>query len=295
MGVAYNGLGGNIAPPASVAISNVTGTGPLEVTTGAAHGMLTGDEVDIFGVQGAVGANGSWIVTVIDATHYTLNGSSATAAYTTGGTSQSVVFSGNVGLNPANGDALNASTWIPGMSCPQDRTSYLAARLGFCKLVSITKFINDNDNPATQIWTSNPPSAVSTWTIINGSAPAGYPVTVSDCQSGDIFEFDFAATISPSGNSSISFQKMAIMTAFYSPGGSPLFAKLPGSGQALPNGGSNPLTIFNLKGYLSLSASSALFGQFGIGIYQVGATGAVALEGDSTLVVKQWRPTGWPQ
>jgi hypothetical protein len=294
MGVAYNGLGGNIAPPASVAISNVGSTAPLEVTTATAHGMLTGDEVDIFGVQGAVGANGSWIVTVIDATHYTLNGSSATAAYTTGGSSQCIVFSGNVGLNPANGDALNASTWIPGMSCPQDRTAYLVARLGFAKLVSITRFSNDNDNPATQIWASNPPTASATWTIINGSAPAGYPVVVPDCQSGDIFEFDFAGTIETSAPSGLSYQKIAVMSGFYPPGGAPTYAKVAGSGQTMPNG--SALVTFNLKGYLGFAASEALFGSFGVGIYQVAAaTAAVALEGDATLVVKQWRPTGWPQ
>lgn len=296
MGTAYGGLSATISPPASVAISSSTAGPPAVVNTSTAHGLLTGDYVDIEGHQTNTAINGvQGPVTVTGTTQFTIpiTGSGTGAAT---GSVQSVIFTNNVSLNPANGDALSASTWIPGMACLADRTAFLVRNLGAYKLVSITKFINDNDNPATATWTSNPPSATNTWTLINGSAPAGYPLTVLNCVPGDILEFDFAGTIAPSGNSSISYQKMAIMASFYPPGGSPTFFKVAGSGQNLPFGGAGPSVVnFNLKGYTAFSGASAFLGQFGIGIYQSGTTGSVALESDATLVVCQYRSTSWPQ
>ena len=72
---------------ATVAVSSAqTNGGLIQITTGAAHGRTTGDKVFITGVTGTTEANGGWIVTVDDATNITLQGSTFTNAYISGGT-----------------------------------------------------------------------------------------------------------------------------------------------------------------------------------------------------------------
>ena len=61
-------------------------TSPISVGTAAAHGLVTGQQVSITGVEGDTAANGTWTVTVADSTHFTLNGSTGNATYTGGGT-----------------------------------------------------------------------------------------------------------------------------------------------------------------------------------------------------------------
>jgi hypothetical protein len=58
---------------------------PVELTA-VAHGLLAGDIVAVQGVQGLTGADGSWVIDVIDADHVRLRGSRGGAAYTGGGT-----------------------------------------------------------------------------------------------------------------------------------------------------------------------------------------------------------------
>jgi surface protein len=72
---------------ATVAVSSAQSNGGLiQITTGAAHGRTTGDKVFITGVTGTTEANGGWLVTVDDSTNITLQGSTFTNAYVSGGT-----------------------------------------------------------------------------------------------------------------------------------------------------------------------------------------------------------------
>jgi hypothetical protein len=59
--------------------------GLVKVTTTGAHGLETGDIVQLSGTVGTVEANVQWIVTVIDTTHFTLNNSTFVNAYVSGG------------------------------------------------------------------------------------------------------------------------------------------------------------------------------------------------------------------
>ncbi|PZF82107.1 right-handed parallel beta-helix repeat-containing protein [Jiangella anatolica] len=85
------------------------GSGGVRVTTAAAHGWETGDRIRIEQVGGAVGANGTWEVTVIDATRVDLIGASLGGTYSGGGlavrtgtginirpTASKVVVTGNI-------------------------------------------------------------------------------------------------------------------------------------------------------------------------------------------------------
>ncbi len=70
----------------------LTATSPIAVTVTNPHGMVTGDYAYIAGVQGLTGADGYWEVTVtgtpITGYTFTLNGSTGTGVYTTGGTAE---------------------------------------------------------------------------------------------------------------------------------------------------------------------------------------------------------------
>jgi hypothetical protein len=70
-------------------ITNVVpnpGAGLCRVTTSAPHGLATGNDVIIYGVGGVSDdVNDEWIVTLVDATNFDLNGCFSTGTYTSGG------------------------------------------------------------------------------------------------------------------------------------------------------------------------------------------------------------------
>ncbi len=82
-------------------VTNATNAMPIVVTTGAAHGLSSGATVSISGVGGNASANGLFTITVLSPTTFALDGSTGTAAYTSGGTWSSGVASltyGNVAV-----------------------------------------------------------------------------------------------------------------------------------------------------------------------------------------------------
>jgi len=66
-------------------VNGATNASPIQITTIEDHGLTTGDTVFIDGVLGNTGANGTFIVTVTAAKTFTLDGSTGTGAYTSGG------------------------------------------------------------------------------------------------------------------------------------------------------------------------------------------------------------------
>ena len=66
-----------------------SGSGEVEVTTGT-HGYTTGDTIRLAGVSGGEVLNTDWVITVIDATHFDLDGSVFTGS-PSGGTANKVV------------------------------------------------------------------------------------------------------------------------------------------------------------------------------------------------------------
>lgn len=86
------------AGQAPVGINGVTNSaGLFQIQTSAAHGLTTGQTVFLSGIAGNPTANGTWVVTVIDATHYTLNGSTFAGSYSGGGLQGGVGGSGQPG------------------------------------------------------------------------------------------------------------------------------------------------------------------------------------------------------
>lgn len=67
-------------------ISAATNAAPIAITTSAAHGYLTGQQVFIRDADGNTAANGSFFITVTSTTAFTLDGSSGNGSYTNAGT-----------------------------------------------------------------------------------------------------------------------------------------------------------------------------------------------------------------
>ncbi|NJM29494.1 MAG: hypothetical protein HC855_04740 [Rhizobiales bacterium] len=65
-------------------ISAATNATPIQITTVQAHGWITGQVIEIYGVTGNTAANGIFTITVIDANNFTLNGSVGNGAYNAG-------------------------------------------------------------------------------------------------------------------------------------------------------------------------------------------------------------------
>lgn len=72
----------------SYSISNTTGAGvsPIVVTTTSTHALATAQQVTISGVNGCTAANGTYQITVISSTTFSLNGTTGNGGYTSGGT-----------------------------------------------------------------------------------------------------------------------------------------------------------------------------------------------------------------
>jgi hypothetical protein len=73
-------------PCVPYAITNcVSDGGQIEITTATANNWLTGNTINILGVQGTTEANGAWTITAVDPTDAVLQGSSFVNSYTGGG------------------------------------------------------------------------------------------------------------------------------------------------------------------------------------------------------------------
>jgi hypothetical protein len=92
----------------ATAVSAVTNSGGLfEVTTATAHGLSTGMNVSLWGIVGNSAANNTWTITVIDPTHFTLNGSAFSGVYVSGG-----LVGGSGGAGNASGISRCFFGWM---------------------------------------------------------------------------------------------------------------------------------------------------------------------------------------
>ena len=79
----YDAIGTTVA-----VVTATNNAGLIEIQTAFPTALATGSSVVISGIVGTVEANGAWIVTVIDSTHFTLNNSAFVNPYTSGGSVQ---------------------------------------------------------------------------------------------------------------------------------------------------------------------------------------------------------------
>jgi PKD repeat protein len=81
---AYTG-GGHYGSPSGTSINGATNASPIVLSTTGPHGLQTGNTITVTGVGGNTAANGTFTVTVVDANHVSLDGTTGNANYTSGG------------------------------------------------------------------------------------------------------------------------------------------------------------------------------------------------------------------
>ena len=96
---------------ASQAISGASNTTDIRITS-AAHGLRTGDQIRITGVQGNTAANGTFPVTVLSANQFLLRGISGNGDYTIGGSFvrlEEAASNGDVVFQGINGNSITGN------------------------------------------------------------------------------------------------------------------------------------------------------------------------------------------
>lgn len=78
-------VAGSVNAGAVLTVTAATNATPIVITAGT-HGLTTGAVVTVAAVGGNTAANGTWVVTVLSTTTFSLNGSVGSSAYTSGGT-----------------------------------------------------------------------------------------------------------------------------------------------------------------------------------------------------------------
>lgn len=102
--------------PGAIVISGAAnnGVGLIRLTVASTATLTTGDVRTVSGVGGTTEANGTWTLTVIDATHVDLQGSAFVNAYTSGG-----VIAGFLDQLPFSLDSVSTAS-IPGVAVVTD-------------------------------------------------------------------------------------------------------------------------------------------------------------------------------
>jgi len=76
------GEGGQLGDSVGGVIDSATNASPIVIgTVGGSHNANTGDTITIGACTGNTAANGTWVVTKIDSSHFSLNGSTGNGAY----------------------------------------------------------------------------------------------------------------------------------------------------------------------------------------------------------------------
>jgi len=101
-----------------ITVAGASNTSPITITTAAPNSLETGEQVTITGVQGNTAANGTFTITVVNSTTFTLNGSQGTGAWTSGGTvsQPSLAFALNASVSDVTAIATQLGATPPGLT-----------------------------------------------------------------------------------------------------------------------------------------------------------------------------------
>lgn len=131
MSTRYSGDPTNITTPLIRTITAAaSAAGLIRLTTSVAHDFADNDRVYVYGVAGTTEANGYWTITVTGSTTFTLNGSTFTNAYTSGGKALDLSLSPAIQF-PSDGEDGTAESILAALESLCDRTQYLTLRAGF--------------------------------------------------------------------------------------------------------------------------------------------------------------------
>jgi hypothetical protein len=148
MSTNYNGKNANVIVPAAVQIVSSTFDTPIVITTYTAHGLASGDTVNVYGHAGNFAANGEWAANVLSTTTFALYYPSGTPSVGTGvGTTSGFVQSLALGATypiPSDGDLDNAASVNGALEALGDRTAMLSAQIGkWRELDTVAAYVSD--------------------------------------------------------------------------------------------------------------------------------------------------------
>jgi hypothetical protein len=126
MSTTYNGDPTAITNSTSKTITNATNATPIVITTSVAHTFHDGDTVVVSGVGGNTAANGTWAITYLTTTTFSLDTSVGSGAYTSGGTAVDVSMLPAATL-PSDGDNLTGASVNPAFQNILDKLAFLGA------------------------------------------------------------------------------------------------------------------------------------------------------------------------
>jgi len=130
MSTTYNGNPSNISNTLMATVSGAAnnGSGLIRITTSAAHYFSTYDTVVVASVGGVPAADGTWTITVIDATHFDLIGSTFSGTYTSGGTAEDISLTPPAQL-PSDGEAGTVESIEASIQNLFDRSQFIEAQI----------------------------------------------------------------------------------------------------------------------------------------------------------------------
>lgn len=123
-------------------INAASNASPIVIGTTAAHGLTTGDRVPIAQVQGNTAANGTWIVTVLTGTTFSLDGSTGNGAYTTGG----YVFPSQMRAGSYNIRLCSLSSTTKGYSQPTDVIAPITLTVNQSIRITLSSAMHDDQD-----------------------------------------------------------------------------------------------------------------------------------------------------
>lgn len=279
MGTQYNGISGNITLPGLLTVSSMSGSGtnPTLVTFTGAHGLTTGDRIDLYDIDGNTAANGEWSVTVTSGVQISIP-VTGNGTYTGlfPGVGRPLTF-GSTFQIPSDGDLISGSNNNVAPEALADRTAFLYTTAGFYKIVQ--QVVQGANDPTIAVTWGTISSSTTSWTA--GTSLA----TLISLHSGDIVELSLttAAALVSAGMVTVSFG-----AAMFAPGAVGTFSKVIWSGQPLfqPN-----ISAMNLRALYNVPSTGN--GTFCIGHEASVATSSVSsFGGDHMFVARVWRPTG---
>ncbi len=132
--------GSTIACIAAATVSNATNAAPIVITTAAAHSFIEGQYITIASVTGNTAANGNWTITYIDATSFSLNGSTGNGTYGSGGTATPLQFN---------------TAWAPGVTIRVGNIPYTIYRVRSATLLELVENAGSQGNV---VWNVDEPT-----------------------------------------------------------------------------------------------------------------------------------------
>lgn len=102
----------NVANLTALSIESSTNTTPIQITTTAAHGLTNGAQVIISGHLLNTNANGTWVMTYVSTTEFTLNGSVGNAVGGNTGSISSSTLTETFTVNQRGDNGSTAATHL---------------------------------------------------------------------------------------------------------------------------------------------------------------------------------------